>query len=66
MEAGDEMPKATITDDEQAALFAAVEQSGIGAEKAKALIKKIAGVESSGELTSEHYAAVMQAIRGEG
>ena len=66
LEAGDEMPKATITDDEQAALFAAVEQSGNGAEKAKALIKKIAGVESSGELTSEHYAAVMQAIRGEG
>ena len=66
MEAGDEMPKATITDDEEAALFGGVEQSGIGAEKAKALIKKIAGVESSGELTSEHYAALMQGIRGEG
>lgn len=55
-----------INEQEQADLFAAVEASGIGAEKAKALMKKVAGVSSSGELTTEHYAAVMQAIRGEG
>lgn len=55
-----------INEQEQADLFAAVEASGIGADKAKALIKKVAGVSSSGELTTEHYAAVMQAIRGEG
>lgn len=55
-----------INEQEQADLFAAVEESGIGADKAKALIKKVAGVSSSGELTTEHYAAVMQAIRGEG
>lgn len=55
-----------INEQEQADLFAAVEEAGIGPEKAKAVIKIVAGVESSAELTTEHYAAVMQAIRGEG
>lgn len=55
-----------INDDERKALFDAVEESGLGETKAKAVLKIVANVESSSELTTEHYAAVMQAIRGEG
>lgn len=55
-----------INEQEKHDLLAAVEESGIGNEKAKAVIKIVAKVDSSSELTTEHYAAVMQAIRGEG
>jgi hypothetical protein len=54
-----------INDKEQADLFAAVEASGIGPDKAKAVLQAIAKVESSADLTTEHYDEVMSVIRGE-
>jgi hypothetical protein len=54
-----------MNDKEQADLFAAVEASGIGPDKAKAVLQAIAKVESSADLTTEHYDEVMSVIRGE-